>query len=104
MKNPTVCFVCYHGIGVSAMVKEWFNMYLQQHKIDTLNVINAGIQDFIAQREPYVKEISEADFVVLARDIDTTPLETHGIEGKLLTMDDIQRTNEILMRRRKQDA
>ena len=91
MKKPTVCFVCYDGIGCSALFKFWFEEYLDERNLKTIDVINVGVEtnipDFPIYNAEHAKLLKNSDYVVLTYTDLTERLKIYKPKGKIMTME-----------------
>jgi protein-tyrosine-phosphatase len=60
--EDSVCFVCWHGIGLSVFCKDYFEDFLKSIRVNNVKVYSAGIQ-WVEQR--YADRIKNADLVVI---------------------------------------
>lgn len=60
--EDAVCFVCWHGIGLSLFCKDYFEDYLKRMGVENVKVYNAGVQ-WCEKR--YAERIRNADLLVI---------------------------------------
>ncbi|MBL7170066.1 MAG: hypothetical protein ISS48_03530 [Candidatus Aenigmarchaeota archaeon] len=59
-----ICFICNLGEKTSHLIKTWFDEYLSNNKINSIEVVNAGINS--EGNEFHIKNICESDVLILA--------------------------------------
>ena len=60
--EDSVCFVCWHGIGLSVFCKDYFEDYLESIRVKNVQVYSAGVQWF---EQRYADRIKNADLLVI---------------------------------------
>lgn len=60
--EKSICFVCWHGIGMSLFCGDYFEAYLKSINVNHVQVSSAGVQ-WIEPR--YEERIKKADLVVI---------------------------------------
>ncbi|MEK6857376.1 MAG: hypothetical protein AABX39_02185 [Nanoarchaeota archaeon] len=60
--EDSVCFVCWHGIGLSVFCKDYFEDYLKSKGVRNVKVYSAGVQWF---EQRYADRIKNTDLLVI---------------------------------------
>ncbi len=60
--EDSVCFVCWHGMGLSLFCKDYFEDYLKSIEVNNVKVYSAGVQWF---EQRYADRIKNTDLVII---------------------------------------